>query len=65
MILPLTLLAGREAFLDLVPRIFLGLLQAQRDALFFLVDVEHNDFELLADFEQFARDVRGGPRSCR
>ena len=59
------LLARREAFFDLVPRILLRLLQAKRDALLFLVDVENDDFELLADFEQFARDARGGPRSYR
>ena len=58
-------LSGREALFDLVPGILLRLLEAEGDALLFLVDVEDDDFELLADLEQFARDGRGGPRSCR
>ena len=38
-------LSGRETLFDLIPRILLRLLQAERDALFFLVDVEHDHFE--------------------
>ena len=52
MILPLTLLTGRESLFDLVPRILLRLLEAERDALLFLVDVEDDYFELLTDFHQ-------------
>ena len=37
-------LAGREPFLDLIPRILLSLFKSQRHALLFLVDVEHDDF---------------------
>ncbi len=55
------LLAGREALFDLVPRILLRLLEAERNALFLLVDVEHEDFELLADLEQFARMAEAAP----
>ena len=44
-------LTGRKTLLDLVPRIFLGLLQSQGDALFFLVDVQHDDFQLLPDLQ--------------
>ncbi len=38
--------ADGEALLDLVPRILLGLLEAEGDALLLLVDVEHDHFEL-------------------
>ena len=55
------LLADREPFFDLVPRILLRLLQAERDALFLLVDIEHDHFELLADFEQLARMAEAAP----
>ena len=55
-------LTGRETLLDLVPRILLRLLQAQRDALFFLVDVEHDDFQLLADFHELTRMSETAPR---
>ena len=44
-------LSGRETLLDLIPRILLRLLQSERHALLFLVDVEHNDFQLLPDFQ--------------
>ena len=54
-------LADREAFLDLVPRILLGLLEAEGDALFFFVDVEHDDFEFLADLEHLARMAEAAP----
>ena len=55
------LLAGRESLFDLVPRILLRLLQAERDALLLLVDVENDDFELLTDLEQFARMTEAAP----
>src|SRR6266567_3507118 len=42
-------LTSRETLLDLVPRILLGLFKSERHALFFLVDVEHDDFQLLSD----------------
>ena len=54
-------LASREAFFDLVPRIVLGLLEAEGDALLLLVDVEHDDVEFLADLEQFARMSEAAP----
>src|SRR4030095_3183541 len=54
-------LAAREAFLDLVPRIFLGLLEAQGYALFFFVNVEHDDFQLLPDLEQLAGMSEASP----
>ena len=53
--------ADRETLLDLVPRILLGLLEAEGDALLFLVDVEDDDFEFLADLEQFARVAEAAP----
>src|SRR5204862_7642724 len=44
-------LSGGETLLDLVPRVLLCLLESERNALLFLVDVEHNDFQLLPDFQ--------------
>ncbi len=38
------------------------MLEAEGDALFFLVDIEHDDFDLLADFEQFAGMSESTPR---
>jgi len=55
------LLANGEALLDLVPRIGLHLLETKRNALFFLVDVENLDGELLADFDEFGRVIEAGP----
>ena len=55
------LLAGRETLFDLVPGILLRLLQAEGNALLLLVDVEHEDFELLTDLEQFARMAEAAP----
>ena len=43
---------GWETFLNLVPRILLRLLQSQRDTLFFFVDIEHHDFQVLPDFQK-------------
>ena len=59
--LALDLRADREALFDLVPRILLGLLEAEGDALLLLVDVEDDDVELLADLEQFARVAEAAP----
>ncbi len=41
--------------------ILLGLLEAEGDALFLLVDIEDDDFEFLADLEQFARVAEAAP----
>ena len=46
---------------DLVPRIHRLLLQAERNALFFAVDVEHEHFDFLANLEHFARVVEAAP----
>ena len=46
----------------LLPRIRLGLLEAERDALAVAVDVEHLDLDLLADFEHLRRVVHVAPR---
>ncbi len=53
--------ADRETVLGLVPGIFLGLLEAEGDALLFLVDIEHDHFDLLTDLEQFARVAKAAP----
>ena len=47
--------AHREPFFNLVPRVTLRLLESERDALFFLVDIEHDDVNFLANLKQFAR----------
>jgi hypothetical protein len=46
----------------LLPRVLLGLLETQRDALAVAVDVEHLDLDGLADLEDLGRvvDVRPG-----
>ena len=44
-------LSGRKTLLNLVPGVLLCLLESERNALLFLVDVEHNDFQLLPDFQ--------------
>ena len=49
--LALDTLASRETLFDLVPWILLSLFESQRDALFFLVDVEHDDFQRLTDLQ--------------
>ena len=53
--------ANGEALLDLVPRILLGLLEAEGDALLLLVDIEDLDFEFLADLEQLAGVAEAAP----
>src|SRR6185437_4276359 len=53
--LALDLLAGREGFLRQVPRVLLGLLQAQGDALGLGVVLEDLDGHLVADLEQLLR----------
>ena len=52
--MPLTTRARRIALGDLVPGVRLGLLHAQRDFLLLLVDVQHDDFDLVADLHQLA-----------
>ena len=51
----------RIAGLDVVPRILLRLLEAQRDALAVAVDVEDDDFQLLAALDDFARMLDAAP----
>ena len=63
--LALDLRADGVLGLDVVPRIGQLLLEAEADAFLFAVDVEHHDVDFLADLEDFARDGRGGPSSCR
>ncbi len=60
--LALDRLADREAVLDLVPRVVEHLLEAERHALLLLVDVEDDDFELVADLDELARVIEAGPR---
>ena len=52
--MPLTIAARRVAVGHLVPGVLLGLLHAQRDFLLVLVDVQHDDFDLVVDLHQFA-----------
>ncbi len=59
------LLADRVLGFDLFPRIGELLLEAEADAFLFAVDVENHDVDVLADLENFARDGRCGPSSCR
>jgi hypothetical protein len=47
---------------DALPRVLLGLLEAQRDALAVAVDVEHLDLHGVADVEDLARVVDVRPR---
>src|SRR5262249_39656585 len=55
--------AGRVLAGDLVPGVGLGLLHAQGDFLFLLVDAQDHDLELVADIDQLARVVDPlGPR---
>src|SRR4029077_12100754 len=55
-------LSGGETFLDLIPWGLLRLLQSERNALLFLVDVEHNDFQLLPNFQHLAGMSQATPR---
>ena len=58
--------ARRIALGHLVPRVRLGLLHAERDFLLVLVDVQHHDFDLVADVHQLARMVDAlGPATSR
>src|SRR5689334_1823950 len=50
---------------DALPRIGLGLLEAERDALAVAVDVEHLDAHLLADLEHLGRMVHVAPGELR
>ena len=47
---------------DPLPRILLGLLESERDALAVAVDVEHLDLDRVADLEDLARMVDVRPR---
>ena len=51
------LLADGKFLVDVLPRVFLLLLQAEADTLALLVDVEHHDLQLLPNDEQL-RGVR-------
>lgn len=53
--------AGGEAFLDLIPRVVRGLLEAEGDAFLVLVDFEDLQGDLLSHFEQFARVGEAAP----
>ena len=55
-------LAGLVLALELAPRVLLGRLQRQRDALAVEVDVEDLDLHLLADLHDLARVVDVLPR---
>ena len=50
---------------DPLPRILLGLLEPQRDALPVAVDVEHLDRDRIPDRQDLARMVDMGPRKLR
>ena len=49
--------AERVVLLDQVPGVRLGLLHAERDLLLLLVDLEHDDLDLVAELDQLARVV--------
>ena len=51
----------RETAFGLFPRILLGLLEAEGDALLLLVDVEDEHVEFLADFDHLARVAEAAP----
>ena len=55
------LLADRELGADVVPRIALELLHAERDAVGFLVDADDLHLDRLADVEDFGRMVDAAP----
>ena len=46
--------AGGIAFDDLIPGVVLGLLYAEGDFLLFLVDTQHDHFDIVVDLHQFA-----------
>ncbi len=59
---PLTFRAFRVLLGDVVPRIRLGLLHAQRDFLLVLVDAKHDHFDFVADLDEFRRVINAlGP----
>ncbi len=58
-------LAGLVLALELLPRVFLGGLQRQRDALPLKVHVEDLDLDLLADLDYLARVIHVLPRQLR
>ena len=47
--------------LDVVPRIGELLLEAEADAFFLAIDVEHDDVDFLADLEDFGRMADAAP----
>src|SRR5262249_44536989 len=47
--------------LDAIPWIGEFLLEAEADALFLAIDVENNDVDILADFEDFGRMANAAP----
>src|SRR5438874_4601436 len=55
------LLTGRKTLFNLIPRIPLRLLQAKRNTLLLLVDIEHDHFELLADFDELTWVPKASP----
>src|SRR5450756_464031 len=50
---------------DLLPRVFLGLLETEADALAVAVDVEHLDLDLLVDLQHLGRVVDVRPAELR
>src|SRR3569623_2937339 len=55
--------ARRIAFGHFVPGILLGLLHTQRNLLLFLIDAQHDDFDLIVDVHQLVRMADAlGPR---
>ena len=59
--LPLTFGADGVFGFDLLPGVGELLLEPEADASFFLVDVEHHDVDVLADFEEFGRMANAAP----
>ena len=60
--LPCDARADRILLGDVLPRVALELLEAERDALTLPVDVEHLDLELLADLHELGRMRDAAPR---
>src|SRR5690606_11056058 len=54
--------AGRITAGDVDPRILAELLEAERDAVAFAVELEHAHFQFLADFDHFRRMTHALPR---
>ena len=59
--MPLTFAPTGYLCFDVVPRIGELLLEAEADAFLFAVDVEHDDVDVLADFEDFGRMPDAAP----